>query len=83
MGIVNGFLGWVGRQGRAGEGEGSGRGEKAAVFREELPRPSRGLGAPCQRGECLLHLSQLPGDSVPAAAEAFLCSFIIQHVLAA
>lgn len=42
-----------------------------------------GLGALCQRGVRLLHLSHSPGDSVPAAARAFLRSFIIQHVLTA
>lgn len=66
-----------------GEGEGTGYGEKAGLFRKELPWRSWGLGVLCQHGVHPLHSLQLPGDSVPAAAEAFLCSFIIQHILTA
>lgn len=66
-----------------GEGEGSGCGEKAGLFREEPPWPSGGLRGLCQRGGDPLHSPQLPRDPAPAAAGAFLCSFIIHHVLTA
>lgn len=85
----SGMLGSLGlvlptqRLGGTGEGEGTSYGEKARVFRGGFPWRSWGLGALCQHCVRLLHSPQLPGDSVPAAAEAFLCSFIIQHVLTA
>lgn len=77
--------GTVGSQGLrgTGEGEGTGYGEKAGLFREELPWQSWGLEALCQHAVPPLHSPPLPRDAAPAAAGAFLCSFIIHHVLTA
>lgn len=74
--------GRVGRQGGPGDGEGAGLVRKALPS-EGAPLAQAGPGALRQRGVCLLHSSHSPGDPVPAAAQAFLRSFIIQHVLTA